>query len=88
MKEDERGFTVAGVRDLDGCTDRIDDAAANQQGIGHDFHGAIALSGTPRIVSPGFISMPGTFEMPPWGKSGGTVNTMCAFRERSEDDQD
>jgi hypothetical protein len=37
---------------------------------------AMPPSGTPRVGSPGFISMPGTFEMPMWGKSGGSVNTM------------
>ena len=38
MQEDERRFTVAGVRDLDGCTGRIDDAA------GHEAHRVCADS--------------------------------------------
>jgi hypothetical protein len=38
MQEDERGFTVAGVRDLDGYTSRIDDAA------GHEAHRVCASS--------------------------------------------
>ena len=40
---------------------------------------AMPLSGTPRVVSPGFISMPGTFEMPLWEKSGGSVNTISTL---------
>ena len=33
-------------------------------------------SGTPRVNSACFISMPGMLEMPPGGKSGGSVNMI------------